>query len=192
MFDDFAALIIATEAVILVRLNKSVAICLVGAMAEATNSFDDWFRAEHPRVLSAVLIVCAGDVAKAEDATNDAFVTAYEKWDRVSTMRSRRAWVTKVAINRAKRSFVRRRPHVPLVNDDSALVGVDDASVDHELWAAVSRLSVRQRAAVVLRYIDDLPQAAIAEALDIAPGTVAATLSHARRNLRIELEGEPS
>ena len=56
----------------------------------------------------------------------------------------------------------------------------------------MSRLSVRQRAAVVLRYVEDLPQSAIADALDIAPGTVAATLSHARRNLRIELEGEAS
>ena len=162
-------------------------------MAEATDSFDDWFRAEHPRVLSAVLIVCAGDVAKAEDATNDAFVTAYEKWNDVAAMDSPRAWVTKVAINRAKRSFVRRRTHMPLTNDDSTLLGVDDdAAADHELWAAVARLSVRQRAAVVLRYVEDLPQAAIADALDIAPGTVAATLSHARRNLRIELEGEAS
>ncbi|MFT7475804.1 MAG: RNA polymerase sigma factor (sigma-70 family) [Verrucomicrobiales bacterium] len=161
-------------------------------MAEVTDSFDDWFRAEHPRVLSAVLIVCAGDVAKAEDATNDAFVSAYEKWDRVGAMDSPRAWVVKVAINRAKRSFVRRRPHVPLVNDDTALIAAVDPAVDHELWAAVSRLSTRQRAAVVLRYVDDLPQAAIADALDIAPGTVAATLSHARRNLRIELEGEAS
>lgn len=75
-------------------------------MAEATQAFDEWFRTEHPRVLSAVLIVCAGDLQKAEDATNDAFITAYEKWHRVSEMQSARAWVTKVAINRAKRSFL--------------------------------------------------------------------------------------
>ena len=160
-------------------------------MTETADGFDDWFRTEHPRVLSAVLIVCAGDVAKAEDATNDAFVTAYEKWDRVSAMQSPRSWVTKVAINRAKRSFLRRRPHVPLANADSALLAVEDpANVNHELWAAVARLSVRQRTAVVLRYLEDLSQAAIAETLDTAPGTVAATLSHARQNLRIELEGE--
>lgn len=161
-------------------------------MAEASDAFDEWFRAEHPRVLGAVLIVCAGDVAKAEDATNDAFVKAFERWDSVEAMTSPRAWVTKVAINGAKRSFVRRRPHVPLVNDDSALVAKTDPDIDHELWAAVASLSVRQRAAIVLRYVDDLSQAAVADELDIAPGTVAATLSHARRNLRIELEGEAS
>ncbi len=153
-------------------------------------SFDDWFRAEHPRVLSAVLIVCAGDIGKAEDATNDAFVTAYEKWDRVSAMESPRGWVTKVAINRAKRSFMRRRPHVPLANDDAAILAVDDTSADHELWAAVNKLSARQRNAIVLRYIDDLSQADVATELGIAGGTVAATLNHARRNLRIELEDE--
>jgi RNA polymerase sigma-70 factor (ECF subfamily) len=126
-------------------------------MAERTDAFDEWFRTEHPRVLSAVLIVCAGDVARAEDATNDAFVSAYEKWDRVVAMSSPRAWVTKVAINRAKRSFIRRRPHLALTNDDSALIGTDDPQADHDLWGAVSRLSVRQRAATVLRYVDDLP-----------------------------------
>ncbi len=161
-------------------------------MAEATQAFDEWFRTEHPRVLSAVLIVCAGDLQKAEDATNDAFISAYEKWHRVSKMQSPRAWVTKVAINRAKRLFVRRRPNVALTNDDSALLSAEDPAVDHELWEAVSRLSVRQRTAIVLRYVDDLPQAAIATELDISPGTVAATLNHARRNLRIELEGEAS
>jgi len=105
-------------------------------------------------------------------------------------MSSPRAWVTKVAINGAKRSFVRRRPHVPLINDDSALVATADPEVDHELWAAVAKLSVRQRATVVLRYVEDMSQAEVAHELDIAPGTVAATLSHARHNLRIELEDD--
>ncbi len=73
-------------------------------MAEATTAFDDWFRAEHSRVLGAVLIVCAGDVAKAEDATNDAFVKAFEQWASVAAMASPRAWVTKVAINSALQS----------------------------------------------------------------------------------------
>lgn len=161
-------------------------------MAEATNTFDEWFRAEHPRVLGAVLIVCGGDLPKAEEATNDAFITAFEKWARVSAMSSPRAWVTKVAINKAKRSFVRRRKTLELTNEQSALLSAEDPRVDHELWAAVSRLSVRQRTAIVLRYIDDLPQSAIAAELDISPGTAAATLNHARRNLRIELEGEAS
>ena len=161
-------------------------------MVEASEEFDGWFRREYPRVLGAVLIVCNGDLGKAEDATNEAFISAYEKWDRVSAMSSRRGWVTKVAINKAKRSFLRRRQDVELVHDDSVLVAADDPAIDHELWAAVSKLSARQRAAVVLRYVDDLPQADIATHLDIAPGTVAATLNHARRNLRIELEGEAS
>jgi len=161
-------------------------------MVEASEEFDGWFRREYPRVLGAVLIVCNGDLGKAEDATNEAFIAAYETWDRVSVMSSRRGWVTKVAINKAKRSFLRRRRDVELTNDDSALVADDDPAIDHELWAAVSKLSARQRAAVVLRYVDDLPQAEIATHLDVAPGTVAATLNHARRNLRIELEGEAS
>ena len=131
-----------------------------------TNSdFDSWYSANYRRVLGAVLIVCAGDLPRAEDATNDAFIDALEKWSTVGAMESPRAWVTKVAINKAKRSWLRRRRYVAPVNIDNVTTGVveDDSNVD--LWAAVNRLSVKQRSAIVLRYVDDLTQSDIADAL---------------------------
>jgi len=48
----------------------------------------------------------------------------------------------------------------------------------------------RQRAALVLRYIEDLSQADVAERMDIAVGTASATLSQAKGNLRSELVDE--
>ena len=152
------------------------------------DSFDDWFGQEYRRVLSSVIIVCAGDVTRAEDATNEAFLDALQRWERVSIMESPRSWVTTVAINKAKRSWLRRRRYVELVNEHDAVdhVGNDNA----EIWDAVRRLSVKQRTAIVLRYLDDLSQAQIADALGVAPGTVSATLTQARKKLRVELEGE--
>jgi len=56
-----------------------------------------------------------------------------------------------------------------------------------ETWAAVCRLPFRQRAAVVLRYYQDLPEAEIANLLDCRPGTVKSSLSRALAKLRKEL-----
>jgi len=49
---------------------------------------------------------------------------------------------------------------------------------------------VRQRTAIALRYVCDLPQAEIAVVMDVAAGTVSATLTAARRRLAVVL-GEP-
>jgi RNA polymerase sigma-70 factor (ECF subfamily) len=55
---------------------------------------------------------------------------------------------------------------------------------DDDLRALLLGLPERQRLAVFLRYYADLPYEEIAEALDISPGTVAASLNAARRALR--------
>jgi RNA polymerase sigma factor (sigma-70 family) len=59
---------------------------------------------------------------------------------------------------------------------------------DAELRAALARLPERQRTAVFLRYYADLDYAAIAEALGVSMGTVAATLNAAHATLRSRLE----
>lgn len=160
-------------------------------MTDRDQEFDRWFRTEYRRVLSSVIVVCAGDLVRAEDATNDAFVKAFERWPKVRVMDAPTSWVTKVAINVAKRSFSLRRRHMPLSNQD---VAVHDAEleIDPNLWAAVDRLPMRQREAIVLRYVDDLTQPQVAKSLHVATGTAAATLSQARTNLRAELEGDRS
>jgi RNA polymerase sigma-70 factor (sigma-E family) len=58
-----------------------------------------------------------------------------------------------------------------------------------ETWAAVCRLPFRQRAAVVLRYYQDLPEAEIARVLGCRPGTVKSSLNRALASLRKELSG---
>jgi RNA polymerase sigma factor (sigma-70 family) len=52
----------------------------------------------------------------------------------------------------------------------------------------ISRLPERQRLALFLRYFADLSYDGIAEAVDVSPGTVAATLNAAHRALRRRLE----
>lgn len=147
--------------------------------------FDRWYPNQHPRVLG-VLVALSGDADLARDATDEAFSRAFEQWHRVGSMASPAAWTHRVALNELRRRARRRsmeqrlrwrwvereRPvHVP----------------DPQLWEAVRRLPDRQRQVVALRYVGDLPEAAIAEALGIARGTVASTLSDARRTLAAAL-----
>jgi RNA polymerase sigma-70 factor (ECF subfamily) len=77
---------------------------------------------------------------------------------------------------------------VPLEEDfDAELVASER---DPELAAAVRSLPPRRRLAVFLRYFADLSYGEIAEVLEVAEGTVAATLSQAHAELRVHLELE--
>ena len=149
-----------------------------------TAAFDGWYRQEHPRVL-ALLTVASGDAELASDVTAEAFTRALERWDRVAAMDSPAAWTYRVAVNllrrRLRRAAVEQRLWSRVVEPERP------AAVEPELWAAVRALPARQRTAIALRYICDLPQADIAVVMDVAAGTVSATLTAARRRLAAEL-----
>lgn len=66
-------------------------------------------------------------------------------------------------------------------------------SDDHELTGALALLDglpARQRAALTLRYVHDLPDAAIARALRCRPGTVRSLLSRGREAVRAGMQHE--
>ncbi len=152
-------------------------------MAEPLN-FDEWFKAQYGRVLAAALIATGGDRSLAEDATADAFAKALDRWPRVSAMASPTGWTIRVAVNRSRRRWNRNRRRADLeeltATQESSALPIE---VDVELLAAIDRLPRRQREAIVLRYVEDLTQREVASKLGIAPGTAAATIHSARRNL---------
>jgi RNA polymerase sigma factor (sigma-70 family) len=65
---------------------------------------------------------------------------------------------------------------------------VDVGAEQSEVWQAVRALPDRQRAAVVLRYVDDMTVADIAAVLDVTEGTIKASLSQARASLARALD----
>lgn len=137
----------------------------------------------------AAVAVAAGDIDLAEEATAEAFARALERWDRVSQMDSPGGWVFTVARNRLRRSWRRRRTEVRVVAGRSPDRATEMEPFQSQVWDAVSRLPRRQREAVALRYIADLTEAQVAEAMGVAPGTVASTLHDARARLRPLLAG---
>lgn len=58
---------------------------------------------------------------------------------------------------------------------------------NHELWTAIAELPDRARQALGLRYVADFTEAQVAEVMGVARGTVASTLSDARRRLATKL-----
>jgi RNA polymerase sigma-70 factor (ECF subfamily) len=151
----------------------------------ARGSFDGWYRSEHSRVL-ALLTVAAGDSDVGREITSEAFVRALERWDRVGEMDSPAAWTYRVGVNLLRRRMRRAAFERRLRPDPPAPAA--PPAVESELWEAVRALPARQRTAVALRYVCDLSQEEIASVMHVAPGTVSATLTAARRRLAAALE----
>jgi RNA polymerase sigma factor (sigma-70 family) len=153
--------------------------------AAAAPPFDAWYRTQY-RQLVRVLAVVGGDREVALEAAAEAFARALVQWGRVATMASPSGWTYRVALNVLRRCqrlarierLVPRHPPPPQA--------IPDDYVD--LWEAVRSLPARQRTAIVLHYVVDLPQAEVASIMGVAPGTVAATLHAARHRLRTLLD----
>jgi RNA polymerase sigma-70 factor (ECF subfamily) len=156
-----------------------------------TDDFTSWYERTYPRVMAAIRTQ-VHDLESARDATDEAFVRALERWSRVSQMDAPELWTYRVAVNTARRAGRREGRERGLWR--RATQGQRDQVIapdpDPLLWDAVGSLPERQREAIVLRYLLDLPQDQVADAMGIAPGTAAATLNHARRALA-ELVSEP-
>lgn len=155
-------------------------------LVRGDRGFERWYRSAYPPVFSAVLLYCQGDRCRAEDSTAEAFVKAYERWNSVLDMKHPEAWVAKVAINHA-RSRWRRLRRETLSSTSPERQAQEVELLDGVVWQHVAELPPRQRAAVVLKYVYGYTQRDVANELNVASGTVAATLSTARSQLRRQM-----
>lgn len=157
-----------------------------------TTSFDAFFVAEFPRLVSMLTAWC-GDRPTAEDLAQDALLQAQRRWSTVAQLDQPGTWVRRVALNRSKNEARRRRRerdaitrlrHAPPAPADGV------SSTDDDLWARVRALPRNQRDALVLHYVDDLPLADIARVLGCREGTVKTHLQRGRQRLATHLEGD--
>jgi RNA polymerase sigma factor (sigma-70 family) len=136
-------------------------------------------------VFTRVAASVTGDHERARDAVQEGFANAVRKRGSFRGDGPLEAWVWRIVLNVA-RSDVRRS--APSVDRDERLATNGHLEEDAELRVALARLPERQRIAVFLRYYADLDYSAIAEALGIADGAVAATLNAAHAALRTRLQ----
>ena len=150
--------------------------------------FEHWYQAEYQRLVNSVAMVI-GDRPLAAEAVAEGFTRALARWERVGRMGHRSGWVYRVAVNHAKRTLRRSTQERQLLQASVPTILAVAAPVerDHELWEAVGRLPDRMRTVVVLRYVADLTEPAIASTLGIRRGSVATMLRRARERLADEL-----
>ena len=145
--------------------------------------FESWYVREHPRLVTVLSAMLAGDHTTAAELADETCARALERWDRVGRMASPGGWAYRVACNLGRRRFRRARREADAIR----LVGTTDLAPTSE-WsldvrAAVESLPPREREAVMLRYVADLTQHDIARAMHVTPGTVAASLHAGREKL---------
>lgn len=129
-----------------------------------------------------------GDAEAAGDAVQDAFATAVRKRKSFRGDGPLEAWVWRIVLNSARSQARRRPPNAPGDGPLQSSNGHGPDGEEAELRTALVLLPERQRLAVFLRYYADLDYDAIAVALGVKPGTVAATLHAAHATLRRRLE----
>lgn len=153
------------------------------------SAFERFFLGEHPKLV-ALGLAWTGNPDTATELAQEALVRAYRSWDRVAGLDIPGAWVRRVMINlliderRGEQRAVAARQRLATPDD---LVERDRHDVDDRWWSAVRALPDRERAAITLHYLEDLPIAEVARILEVTPGTVKASLSHARQKLRSAL-----
>lgn len=157
---------------------------MIGRRGASLDELEALYRSRFA-VFARVAASVTGDSERARDAVQEAFATAVRKRGSFRREGPLEAWVWRIVLN-AARSDVRRT--APETHHDEAAAANGRPEHDAELRAALTLLPERQRTAVFLRYYADLDYAAIAEALEITTGTVAATLSAAHGALRTRLE----
>jgi RNA polymerase sigma factor (sigma-70 family) len=146
-------------------------------------AFRAFYLAEAPSVFRTVYLLCR-DRSVAEDATQEAFARALERWSRLQGQPWVGGWVTQTALNVARRSLrYRPPPEAPPKPEVDTDLGVD-------LWREVAQLPLRQQQAIVLYYREDWPVEEIAQIMGCQAGTVRTHLARARAALRAQVEGE--
>ena len=151
-------------------------------------AFEALYEEEFPAVFRAAYVLC-GDRQLAEDATQEAFARALERWRRLRDQPWVGGWVTSTALNIVRRSL-RRRARMPAFPADVASRSEPEEAVD--LWRAVRELPPRQQEAVVLHHVVDLSVADCARIMRCSEGSVKRHLSRARASLAAGLIGDPS
>ncbi len=136
-----------------------------------------------------------GDAADADDAAQDAFLSALDRIETYDPSRPFGPWLMRIATNAAI-DLVRRRAvrRAAALDEQAPARGpspagdAESAEIRARLTAALAALPERQRVAVTLFDAEGYSHAEIAAVLEIPEGTVRSDVFHARRALRVALE----
>jgi RNA polymerase sigma-70 factor (sigma-E family) len=157
--------------------------------SQADAAFEEFVHSRSAHLLRLALLLTGWNAAVAEDLTQTVLERAYGRRRTLfGSDRAAEPYVRRMLVNAAIdwRRGLRRRVELPL--DAAARLEASDRSdavADRDLLVrALAALPPRQRAVLVLRYWEDLPDAEIAAALNCAVGTVRSQASRGLERLR--------
>ena len=152
---------------------------------ERDRQFSEYMQARQPSLLRTAYLL-TGDRHTAEDLVQTALAKLYLSWDKVQRQEVLDGYVRRILVNEHnslwRRAWKKRESTTAELPDRPA--DPDSPSHDADLWAFVQTLPRKQRAAIVLRYYEELSEAETAEILGVSVGTVKSQTSRALSAMR--------
>jgi len=153
------------------------------------------FVSDHLRRIFVQIYRIVGNVADAQDLTQEAFIKALQRQDQLKDELKAAHWLSRIATNTAI-DFLRRSGRATFCEIDQAPEShwetPEEAVLRDEhrdyLEDGLRLLSPRERAALVMRDIEDLPAEEVARRLDCSKATVRSHIANARTKLRRYME----
>jgi RNA polymerase sigma-70 factor (ECF subfamily) len=146
--------------------------------------FDDFYTSSFGR-LTGQIYAMIGDRDEAQECVQEAFVRAWSRRGALTRDGNPEAWVRttayRLAVSRWRRQGLGRRTPDRALSPVTSTAPVDETRV--ALIAALRRLPEKQRQALVLHHLCDLPVAAVAREVGTSEGTVKARLARGRTAL---------
>lgn len=149
--------------------------------------------ARHAPDAARLAYLLTGDRALAEDIVQDAFVRMFGRFRDLRNPDAFGSYLRTTVVNLTRSHFRRRGvEHTFLEKEARAPAkAAEQPGFQHEMWTALKRVTPRQRAAIVLRFYEDLSEAQTADVLGCAVGTVKSLVSRGLKQLREDLrDGE--
>lgn len=160
----------------------------MGPIKGAFLTVEALFAAEHDRLVAGLAV--AFDFASAQDAVQEAFIAADQRWSRVGSLDDPAGWVRRIALNRLLDDRRNERRRVEILST-VRLAPSDEGLVEElvELEVGLATMPPRMRAAMCRYYVSGLRVDEVANAMDVSAGTVKSTLHDGRRWLASHMEG---
>jgi RNA polymerase sigma-70 factor, ECF subfamily len=150
-------------------------------------SFEEFYTGAVSRLLGQLFLV-TGDLHEAEEVVQEAFARASVRWSWLRDYNAPEAWVRRVAMNLAADHARKLRRQAKAILRMGSPPEVSAVSVETlALVQALRTLPIRQRQAIVLHHLVELPVEEVAQTLRIPAGTVKSLLSRGRRALAAKL-----
>lgn len=147
------------------------------------DSFEEFYQSTRHRVVT-VLYALSGNLADAQDASQEAYARAWQRWDTVGSYADPEGWVRTVGYRLVLSRFRKIRNGFAAYRRHGAPASAPPPSDDVMLLvAALRELPEEQRYAITLHHLADLSVQQVAERTGVSANTVKARLVRGRRRL---------